>query len=288
MTAASFLEQNMYDVYPAKSVVAAIDGSHAAVDAAVWVAHEAVDRDIPLRILYIIGERDFSPKTREAALVAAKAAYAAVKAACGQLEVEMEIVHGDVIETLVELSRSASLLSIGAPRDAADTAQAEGVAAKVVASANCSVAIIREHDPATQRRGGMIVALLDESCDDCDVLQQAMDEARLRHAPLRVVHTCVNGLAGVGSGQAPVQAAHNHEVSRPLPAWTRRYPEPPPGCVSLHEAFAEYVVRNAASIDLVVVGADRSNDIAQLVGPGSSHTLRNSGIGVLVVNHQHL
>ncbi|HZE14463.1 MAG TPA: universal stress protein, partial [Mycobacterium sp.] len=67
-----------------------------------------------------------------------------------------------------------------------------------------------------------------------------------------------------------------------------RYPEAPPGCVSLHEAFAEYVVRNAAAIDLVVVGADRSNDIAQLVGPGSSHTLRNSGIGVLVVNRQHL
>ena len=279
----------MYDVYPAKSVVAAIDGSRAAVDAAVWVAHEAVDRDIPLRILYIIDERDFSPKTREAALVTAKAAHAAVKAACGQVKVEMEIVHGDVIETLIELSRSASLLSIGAPRDAADTAQAESIAAKVVASANCSVAIIREHGPATQRRGGMIVALLDESCDDCDVLQQAMDEARLRRAPLRVVQTCVNGLADVGSRQTAIQAAHNHELSdRPLPAWTRRYRAAPAGCVSLHEAFAGYVVRNAASIDLVVVGADRSNDIAQLVGPGSSPKLRNSGIAVLVVNRQHL
>ena len=279
----------MYDVYPAKSVVAAIDGSRAAVDAAVWVAHEAVDRDIPLRILYIIDERDFSPKTREAALVTAKAAHAAVKAACGQVKVEMEIVHGDVIETLIELSRSASLLSIGAPRDAADTAQAESIAAKVVASANCSVAIIREHGPATQRRGGMIVAVLDESCDDCDVLQQAMDEARLRHAPLRLVRTCVNGLAAVGGGRTSNHAAHDKKLSaQQLPAWTRHYPDVHAGFVALHEAFVQYVVRNAASIDLVVVGADRSNDIAQLVGPSSSKVLRDRGISVLVVNRQHL
>ena len=39
---------------PSRSVVVGIDGSHSAIDAALWAADEAVSRDVPLRLVYAI------------------------------------------------------------------------------------------------------------------------------------------------------------------------------------------------------------------------------------------
>ena len=52
------------------SVVVGIDGSRAAVDAALWAVDEAVSRDIPLRLVYAIDSIDNSDtdtRTRTAA-----------------------------------------------------------------------------------------------------------------------------------------------------------------------------------------------------------------------------
>jgi nucleotide-binding universal stress UspA family protein len=48
----------MFENFPPKSVVVGIDGSQAAVRAALWAVDEVAGTDIPLRLLYI---RDLSP-----------------------------------------------------------------------------------------------------------------------------------------------------------------------------------------------------------------------------------
>ena len=48
---------------PSRSVVVGIDGSHSAIDAALWAADEAVSRDVPLRLVYAI-----DPATPRAAI----------------------------------------------------------------------------------------------------------------------------------------------------------------------------------------------------------------------------
>ena len=48
----------MQDFEPPAAVVVGIDGSQAAVRAALWAIDEAVDRDIPLRLIYAIDPRD--------------------------------------------------------------------------------------------------------------------------------------------------------------------------------------------------------------------------------------
>ena len=48
------------------SVVVGIDGSRAALDAALWAVDEAVSRDIPLRLVYAIDSTDNSHTTRRA------------------------------------------------------------------------------------------------------------------------------------------------------------------------------------------------------------------------------
>ena len=44
----------MLDSAVTTSVVVAIDGSASAVDAALWAVDEALDRDVPLRFVYVI------------------------------------------------------------------------------------------------------------------------------------------------------------------------------------------------------------------------------------------
>ena len=44
----------MLDSAATTSVVVAIDGSASAVDAALWAVDEALDRDVPLRFVYVI------------------------------------------------------------------------------------------------------------------------------------------------------------------------------------------------------------------------------------------
>jgi nucleotide-binding universal stress UspA family protein len=45
---------------PVKSIVACIDGSTAAINAAHWAVDEAISRDIPLRLVQVVGADDAS------------------------------------------------------------------------------------------------------------------------------------------------------------------------------------------------------------------------------------
>ncbi|PRC50563.1 universal stress protein, partial [Mycobacterium sp. ITM-2017-0098] len=44
----------MLAVPAAPCVVVGIDGSPAAVDAALWAVDQAIDRDVPLRLVYVV------------------------------------------------------------------------------------------------------------------------------------------------------------------------------------------------------------------------------------------
>ena len=41
-----------------KSVVVGVDGSHAAVNAAKWAVDEAIGRQIPLRLVHVVGRKE--------------------------------------------------------------------------------------------------------------------------------------------------------------------------------------------------------------------------------------
>ena len=58
----------MFESHSPKSVVIGVDGSQAAVRAALWAADEVAGADIPLRLLYI---REPNPKTLQLVVVGA-------------------------------------------------------------------------------------------------------------------------------------------------------------------------------------------------------------------------
>ncbi|WP_375481418.1 universal stress protein [uncultured Mycobacterium sp.] len=271
----------------AKSIVVGIDGSRAAVAAAQWAADKANGNDIALRLLYVIDRRrGFTPSVIKAQSAVAEAALqdalTAVEATHGQLRVELETVDGDPGTVLIEASRSAGLLCAGSPK-AAPHGPSDSLAAIMASSAHCSVAIVPATQYSVQPRTGWIVTLLDSSTSDYEVLQHAMEEARLRALPLLAVTTNGRSAANIGRDQKDVEGDRlDTSLKECLGNWAVGYPGIEARVVHTDQLVA-YVTEHQASIRLVVLGAEHHHEIAQLVELTRSGPLHDANLSVLVV-----
>ena len=103
------------------SIVVGIDGSKAAINAALWAIDEAVSRDIPLRLLYAI-EPDDTQQTRPERAArklaiaenAVRYAFMVVEGADRPVKIEVEITQERAITSLIRASASAAMVCIGA------------------------------------------------------------------------------------------------------------------------------------------------------------------------------
>lgn len=272
--------------FTAPAVVVGIDGSRAGVRAASWAVAEAVSRDIPLRLIAV------SESTAEDAQAAVQAAAAAVGAAGAAVRIEVEVLSGSPTLALLEASRTAAMICVGAVglRHLAHH-RIGSTASALVASAHCPVAVIRGLDDGTgQTEPGWVVVEVDETPDSAAVLQCGVGEARLRSAPLRVLgawqsrYTDVHDSQAVAEGNRLVRA----QLDRRLAEWKRRYPDLDVRPVAVHGSMLNYLSRNAASIQLVVVGARNSEGVGELLGPTGLAALHDTDCSVLVVDPQRL
>ncbi len=274
------------------SVVVGIDFSKAAVQAALWAVDEAVSRDVPLHLVYAIDEHDSAdPETaaREfaAAEVAVRDAVIAVQATDKPIKVEAQIVQAPPAPTLVELSRSAAMVCVGAIGLHHVQPHGVGSTAEILATtARCPVAVIRGHySPARHDR--WIVVHADELPDDGVVLERAMEEARLRGAPLRVV-SCPRSVAG-GHDDQRSTADGSRQISaqlrRRLQKWSRQYPDVDVELVAAHNSILGYLVENDHDTQLVVVSARNRHDMKQLLGHTGNAALQHTDCSMLVVDH---
>ena len=94
------------------SVVVGIDGSEAAVGAALWAIDEALARDIPLRLVYAIDPRERVHRDADSlahrfatAEIAVRYTFMAVEASQQPVKIEIEIVQDDPVATLIRASR---------------------------------------------------------------------------------------------------------------------------------------------------------------------------------------
>ncbi len=197
---------------PAPAVVVGVDGSKVALHAAVWAVDEAVSRDIPLRLVYVVDSMDpvgagAHDGPQAAACTALHDARQAVESTGEPVKVETEILWGKPLTKLMEESRYAAMVCIGSIGLNHACRGAGSVAATLATSALCPVAVINRPagGPATPPVSGIAVGV-----DNGVVLRHAFEEARLRGVPLRFVS---------GNGSSPTQ------LSRRTARWTRLYPE---------------------------------------------------------------
>jgi nucleotide-binding universal stress UspA family protein len=270
-------------VATAKSIVVGIDGSRAAVAAAQWAADKASGHDVALRLLYVIDRRrGFTPNVIKAQSSLAEAALgdtlAAVEAAHhqaeGQLEIQLESVEGDPGTVLTDASWSAALLCVGSPK-AAPHGPSDSLAASMASSAHCSVAIVPATQYSAQPRAGWVATLLNSSTSDYDVLQQAMEEARLRELSLHLVRA------------DPEDSQLHPALEESLVNWTRRHPGIDTRVVHTDQ-FVGYVTEHQATIQSVILGAEHHREVAQLVELTRSRALHDANFSVLVARGPYL
>ncbi len=280
------------------SIVVGVDGSKAAIHAALWAVDEALSRDIPLRLLHAVDPGEAAEGAEHAARKLAVAETAirevvmAIEATDKPVKIEVEIDQDRPVSALIRASRPAAMICVGAVGfHHFQPGRVGSTAAAVATSAHCPVAIIHAHDGGHVRRDpGWIVVEADNSPHTGVLLEAAMDEARLRNAPLRII-TCwqsrvsdIRGSRSVADTNRRVQA----ELDRRLARWTHHYPDLDVQSVALHGSVIDYLAENVHLVQLVVVGARDHRTVQQLVGPSGYGALRHTNCSVLVVDHQHL
>lgn len=275
----------MNELATPQSIVVGVDGSKAAIRAALWAVDEALSRDAALRLLYATEQGGAA-----AGQTAIRHAVKAIEAAGKPVKIEAEVAQGPAIECLISASASSAMVCVGAvglrhfrPGRVGSTAAA------LAMSARCPVGIIRARDDHPHRPDGIVVEL-DGSPDNGVLLGAAAGEARLRHAAIRAIicrRTAPDDRpAATGTAEADRRALA--DLDRRLARWTRRYPDLRVESVAVHGGLLEYLAYNRLSVGLVIAGARDRRRLRELVGPAGSAVLQDGDCSLLVVNQQHL
>lgn len=250
----------------APSVVVGIDGSKAATDAAVWAIDEAVSRDIPLRLVYIVDPVDLADTGWDHAQFACARAtlydvQRSVEATGKPVKVETEMLAGKPLAELARASRSAAMVCVGSIGTKHALHDTGSVAMALPGLAQCPVAVIR---PPQRRAANSGIGSIVVEVDNGVALRHALDEARLRRAPLRAVASWrAEAPDDIGDGKRLTQADLNRRLAR----WTRLYPDVAVESVVVRGSVCDYLARNAASVEMFVTGTSGCRNGSGNPGP---------------------
>jgi nucleotide-binding universal stress UspA family protein len=269
-------------------IVVGIDGSPAAVDAAMWAADEALSRGVPLRLVYVIAvdeedtdldedpaefARDW-PET-EYGRVALRGAATAVQDTGKPISVETQILWGEIGPALIKESQHATMLCVGSTGIALVCLRTLGsIAATVAEHAHSSVAVIRTPHATPTSEPDWIVTVVDNTPQNQAVVEFALDEAHLRRAPV----------LALAVSRQDHQAIHPDELDHRVASWRKRrtrvhiYPVTVPTDVT--RFLAEH---DELSVQLTVMGADDATHTPAIVGPHRQTRKLHSRCSVLVV-----
>jgi nucleotide-binding universal stress UspA family protein len=273
-----------------RPIVVGIDGSKAAIRAALWAVDEAVSRDVPLRLLYAIEPGDALEAERKLATAetAVRRAFTAIEATGQPVKIETEIAQGPPIGSLIRASASAAMVCVGAVGlRHFQPCRVGSTAAALAISAQCPVAIIREPHNQPRLPVHRIVVEVEKSPDNGVLLGAAMEEARLRNATVEAIvcrRSVSDDTAAEGEGDRRALA----DLDRRLARWKHRYPHLGVESVAIRSTFMEYLAYNCRSVQLVIVGARNREHLKELIGPVGSAVLQDADCSLLIVNRQHL
>lgn len=263
-------------------VVAGIDGSPAALEAARWGAAEAIGRGVGLRLVHVVDvEADLDPDMDEdpaeatrdwpettGGLQALAAASSAAHDLGGRLDVTSHIVYGDVVSTLVDESGRASLLCLGSTGVTPVCRRLLGSTAVTLAErGHCPVAVIRTPSGASSPDPRWIVVAVDGGPDDDRIVDYAVDEARRRSAPVLALDV----------------SERDHGAHREF-RWQERHPNVLLYPMRSPSGIADFLSQqDDLGVQLAVLGGTDDGQVAAILGLHRQSGRPSSQCSVLVV-----
>ena len=262
-------------------VVVGIDGSDAPIGAARWAAKEAVHQDVPLRLVYVIQTTDGPTAPTSACLAEEDDAESSLRAACLAVEatglpvkIDTAVLRDDVELALIGESNSASMICLGSVGIGRVANMVLGsIAATLAECAHCPVAIVRDTDRGPLPETGFIAVVVDDKAGNDEVMRWAMEEARVRRAPVLALRV----------GRWAQRKAGDERFYRRLDGWLQRYPDVEVEFTTTRFGLARYLQGYIGAVQLVVIDGEHANQAVQLVGPHSLPILAHADCSVLVV-----
>lgn len=274
---------------PSPAVIVGVEGSSDGLPAALWAVDEAVSRDIPLRLICVL-DPDSEPGTPRGAAeldtaeLAIRHLVTAVESTDMPVKIEVETLYGRLTDALLQASQSAAMICVASCYGTTPTQGAAGsTVAALAASVACPVTVVRS-DPTAAADPGWIVVTVDDSPASDGVLKRGLEEARLRHAPLRVLVTSrmrftdIHDTTAVASRNRWAKAC----LDRRLAPWREQYPDVEIRAVAVHGNVLTYLARNLKSIQLVIAGGEQLDGLGDLLDPRSDDAIRNTDCSVMI------
>lgn len=278
------------------SIVVGIDGSEEALNAATWAAVEAPSRDLALHLVsstYVPGFYGLDvPQLPEMyewidhmSRTQLHDASERVRTIAPQVPVQTEYLRQPPIPLLLEMSKSAHMIALGASGRGGFSGMLLGsTAIAVTAHASCPVAVVR----SASSPDGPVVVGADGSETSVAALRVAFSEASSRKARLVAVHVEeIPSIREVGLGRTRDRGHADRVLGESLAGWRSAYPD-----VSI-EAVAETGQPSNALLDwsnhaqLIVVGTrGRGGFRGMLLGSTSQALLHHARCPVLVARNQ--
>ncbi|ORW85920.1 universal stress protein [Mycobacterium sp. IEC1808] len=261
-----------------KPIIVGIDGSPAAIAAALWGVDEAISRHVPLRLVAVMKPTHLSPGDYARDLTHAekslRAARSAIEASGKPVAVETEIGRGSAGALLVEASSDAEMICVGSTGIGRYARSILGsTATELAEKAHCPVAILRTDVDQPPPDINWIVVRMTDAPDNDVVVKHAVGEAKLRRAPMLVLGGRPEDLTD------HADCRFQHRVQD----WRQRHPEVRVYPITTREAIAGFLASHDERVLLAVISGAEAGQLARLVGPHGHPLFHHPESSVLVV-----
>lgn len=282
-------------------LVVGVDGSAASYAAVGWTAQEATIRGLPVRLVHVVAPTSMSSTeapndtiTHEQEVKARHVIDQARRIVDGvqgeaRLKVRVEIRYAGVLATLVDASRDAHMIVVGARGfDGFGWHMLGSVSAGLLHHAHCPVTIVRDPESAGREihDDAPVVVGIDGSRASEAATALAFDEASRRRVPLVALHAWSDvGVFPILGMDWHVYRDEGDEVlGERLAGWQEIYPD-----VQVHRRLvcdvpARWLVNESDSAQLVVLGSRGRGGFDGLhLGSVSSTVAQSARVPVIVV-----
>ncbi len=292
-----------------RGIVVGVDGSPASLVAVAWAARAAALHQVPLTLIHVLAspvlmawpemplppeflqwpEADGRNLIREAMLIAEAATRTA------PIEIASEMVSGQPVASLVDASKDAQLVAVGAHGRGRLRRMLGSISSGLVQHALCPVAVVHDDNLTSSDLAGAlarpdlagcpVVVGIDGSRASESATAIAFEEAARRGVSLVAVHACADWGGGdyPGLEWSALEQQGQEVLQERLAGWNERYPDVRVDRVVVPSHAAEHLVEWSKNAQLVVVGSHgRGGFAGMLLGSVSSAVVQSARVPVIV------